>query len=353
MYDFPASPTENQQFIPPVGGQTYVYKSPRWLVKGIPPVGGGGSGGGIEEAPTDGQQYAREDANWTVVEPGISDWADITGKPTTFPPELPIAQTGVTNLVSDLLLKAPLVSPAFTGVPVAPTPATGTNTTQIATAAFVKAQGYLTGAPIDGFTYGRQSGNWVAVVDQVSYTATLNDLWAADSALEGSVAALTGRVTSLETAGYISDAPNNGQQYARQNAGWAVVSVAAPAWTDITGKPSTFPPSTHSHPQSEVTNLVTDLAAKAPLASPALTGNPTAPTPTAGDNDTSVATTAFVVAAITAALSAFAGGAYVSDTAPVSPTNGALWWDSSTGGLYIYYNDGTSSQWVQVNGVSA
>jgi len=32
----------------------------------------------------------------------------------------------------------------------------------------------------------------------------------------------------------------------------------------------------------------------APLASPALTGNPTAPTPAAGDNDTSIATTAFV-----------------------------------------------------------
>lgn len=37
-------------------------------------------------------------------------------------------------------------------------------------------------------------------------------------------------------------------------------------WATLTGKPSTFPPSTHSHPQSEVTNLVTDLAAKAPLA---------------------------------------------------------------------------------------
>jgi len=36
------------------------------------------------------------------------------------------------------------------------------------------------------------------------------------------------------------------------------------------------------------------LAAKADLASPAFTGNPTAPTPTAGDNDTSIATTAFV-----------------------------------------------------------
>lgn len=35
---------------------------------------------------------------------------------------------------------------------------------------------------------------------------------------------------------------------------------------------------------------------RAPLASPAFTGNPTAPTPTLGDNDTSIATTAFVIA---------------------------------------------------------
>lgn len=37
---------------------------------------------------------------------------------------------------------------------------------------------------------------------------------------------------------------------------------------------------------------------KAPKASPAFTGNPTAPTPSLGDNDTSIATTAFVKAAI-------------------------------------------------------
>lgn len=47
-------------------------------------------------------------------------------------------------------------------------------------------------------------------------------------------------------------------------------------------------------PQSSVTDLVSDLALKAPLASPALTGNPTAPTQTAGDNSTKIATTAYV-----------------------------------------------------------
>ena len=49
--------------------------------------------------------------------------------------------------------------------------------------------------------------------------------------------------------------------------------------------------------ESQVTNLTTDLAAKAPLASPALTGTPTAPTATAGTNTTQIATTAFVTAA--------------------------------------------------------
>lgn len=44
----------------------------------------------------------------------------------------------------------------------------------------------------------------------------------------------------------------------------------------------------------------TSLAAYALLASPGFTGNPTAPTPAPGDNDTSIATTAFVGAAITA-----------------------------------------------------
>ena len=44
--------------------------------------------------------------------------------------------------------------------------------------------------------------------------------------------------------------------------------------------------------------------------------------------------------------------ATIADTAPSSPSNGQLWFESSTGSLFIYYNDGDSSQWVQVNGTS-
>lgn len=49
--------------------------------------------------------------------------------------------------------------------------------------------------------------------------------------------------------------------------------------------------------QDDIIDLQESDGLKAPLASPALTGNPTAPTPAPGDNDTSIATTAFVAAA--------------------------------------------------------
>ena len=38
--------------------------------------------------------------------------------------------------------------------------------------------------------------------------------------------------------------------------------VGSVDWSTITGKPTTFTPSTHTHPQSDITNLTTDLAAK-------------------------------------------------------------------------------------------
>ncbi|MDH3001468.1 hypothetical protein A1D23_13065 [Chelonobacter oris] len=57
---------------------------------------------------------------------------------------------------------------------------------------------------------------------------------------------------------------------------------------------------THSHPMSQVTGLDTALGAKAPLASPALTGAPTAPTATAATNTDQIATTKFVKTAIAA-----------------------------------------------------
>jgi len=39
----------------------------------------------------------------------------------------------------------------------------------------------------------------------------------------------------------------------------------------------------------------------------------------------------------------------VSATAPSGPTVGALWWSETYGKLFVYYNDGDSSQWVEAS----
>jgi hypothetical protein len=40
------------------------------------------------------------------------------------------------------------------------------------------------------------------------------------------------------------------------------------------------------------------------------------------------------------------GAVGTSDTPPISPVNGALWFSSSDGQMYCYFNDGNSSQWA-------
>lgn len=47
--------------------------------------------------------------------------------------------------------------------------------------------------------------------------------------------------------------------------------------------------------------------------------------------------------------SAGTGTVTISDTPPASPTVGSFWFDSVGVQLYVYYNDGNSSQWVPAN----
>lgn len=64
--------------------------------------------------------------------------------------------------------------------------------------------------------------------------------------------------------------------------------------TASAGVSTKYPREDHVHPSD---------TSRAPLASPVFTGDPKAPTPTAGDNDTSIATTAFVNTAAASAAS--------------------------------------------------
>ena len=41
---------------------------------------------------------------------------------------------------------------------------------------------------------------------------------------------------------------------------------------------------------------------------------------------------------------------YMLDTAPTNPAPGQLWWQSSTGNMFVWYADPDSAQWIQVSG---
>lgn len=68
---------------------------------------------------------------------------------------------------------------------------------------------------------------------------------------------------------------------------------------------------------TEFNNIATAISTKADLASPALTGSPTAPTQSSGDNTTKLATTAFVQAALGALYPV--GSIYTNATVSTNP----------------------------------
>jgi hypothetical protein len=80
----------------------------------------------------------------------------------------------VTATAEDFNELAPLASPALTGTPTAPTAAVGTNTTQLATTAFVNAE-IANDAPTK--TGGGASGNWgINVTGSAGSTTVLNQI---------------------------------------------------------------------------------------------------------------------------------------------------------------------------------
>lgn len=85
-----------------------------------------------------------------------------------------------------------------------------------------------------------------------------------------------------------------------------------------------------------------DLSGFAPIASPTFTGDPKAPTPATSDNDTSIATTAFVKAVVSSV------NFTPTPIPPVNPVPGQFWYDLTTGVLAIWVDDGSSQQWVAV-----
>lgn len=72
---------------------------------------------------------------------------------------------------------------------------------------------------------------------------------------------------------------------------------------------------------TEFNNIATAIATKADLASPSLTGSPTAPTQSSGDSSTKLATTAFVASAVATALAVAypVGSIYINASVSTNP----------------------------------
>ena len=135
----------------------------------------------------------------------VSSWSGSYSNPLTHTS----VSSRLSNIESGLLSRAPIASPNLTGTPTAPTAGAGTNTTQIATTAFVLGQASSTAPPMNG--------------------------------------------------------------------------------TASAGTSNLYSRSDHVHATDST------LLSRAPIASPNLTGTPTAPTAGAGTNTTQIATTAFVL----------------------------------------------------------
>jgi hypothetical protein len=165
---------------------------------------------------------------------------------------------------------APINSPTFTGTPASTTAAPGTATTQIATCAFVT--NAITGATTGVSSFNTRTG---AVV-----------LSAADVTTAGGAPIVSPTFTGTPAA----PTPTAGDQSTKL----ATTQFVATAINNLPAGVSTF-----NGRSGAVTQQLTDITSVggAPLASPNFSGTPIGPTPTAGDNSTRLATTAFVMGA--------------------------------------------------------
>jgi hypothetical protein len=99
-------------------------------------------------------------------------------------------QSLATNVETQLLLKAPLDSPTFTGVPLSTTPADSDNSTKVATTAFVKNQAYSTTAS-PTFT-GTVTIPTLSVTGAATITSTISASGLAGSLLTSTVGSTLG-----------------------------------------------------------------------------------------------------------------------------------------------------------------
>jgi hypothetical protein len=152
------------------------------------------------------------------------------------------------------------VSPAFTGVPTAPTAAAGTATTQLATTAFVTNSPQFTGVPTAPTAATGTNSTQIATTAFVTTSPALSGTPTAPTAAPGT------NSTQIATTAFVT---------------------AGPQFDGIPTAPTAANVANN-------TQLATTAFVQNQKVSPALSGTPTAPTAAAGNDSTQIATTAFV-----------------------------------------------------------
>ena len=242
----------------------------------------------------------------------------------------------VTYVNTELAKKANLAGPALTGTPTAPTASAATNTTQLATTAFVQAVkaadtgsaatavALKTARTINGVSFNGTANITINAVDATSRVAS------SEKGAANGVATLdaTGKVPAVQLPSYVDDVlefanlaafPATGESgkiyvaldtnktYRWSGSAYVYITSGAGAVDSVAGKTGVVTLVKADVGLSNVDNTAdsakpvstaqqTALNLKANLASPALTGTPTAPTAATATNTTQLATTAFVQA---------------------------------------------------------
>ena len=223
---------------------------------------------------------------------------------------------------SELSLKAPLASPTFTGVPVAPTATTGTNTTQIATTEFVQSEIFVK-APLASPTF-------TGVPAAPTATTGTNTTQIATTAfVQTELAGLGGGNTSITISDNSPLSPSSGDLWFNST------NLTAYVYYNDGDSAQWMPVSPASGGGGGGASVTVDTTAPSSVSSGDLWFNSTNLTAYIyyNDGDSSQWVPVFPGTA-----GGGSGGASVtvSDTAPISPSEGDLWYNSEYGELLIY-----------------
>lgn len=109
------------------------------------------------------------------------------------------------------------------------------------------------------FTVDLLNANFALI--ETALENTLSRDGTAPNSMSASLDMNSNRILNLPTAATNGEPVTLGQLTALSTLVLYTPDNHVHAWTDITGKPTTFTPSAHTHPQSDITNLTTDLAA--------------------------------------------------------------------------------------------